>query len=244
MKNTEKQVQTLRVTGEAERSLRQRGDESIWSNRHEREGWVWRQRTMAWVFCLWLAALGTSHGGLIVGYYGTTPTISSDSPSIWMSLYNDAPSGSISLGGVNFFLTVGGGTSGPTLSVTSGAGVDLVTGTLFASGFGQFPIGTEQSRSQAWGTLVNSPGVSLAAGQTVRLATLTFDSFPVGSYMLDFSGTSFADPQGGTIGSVTLPSEMLTVVPEPVNVALPVFGGMVALAGGYRWWYRRKASAC
>ena len=36
----------------------------------------------------------------------------------------------------------------------------------------------------------------------------------------------------------------LTVVPEPVNVALPVFGGMVALAGGYRWWYRRKASAC
>ena len=75
-----------------------------------------------------------------------------------------------------------------------------------------------------------------SAGRTHLLDGFNNQS-PLGSWTL-----FVADANGG--GEATLVSwDMeITGVPEPVNVALGIFGGCLALIHGWRWW-RRKPSA-
>ena len=72
-----------------------------------------------------------------------------------------------------------------------------------------------------------------------------------GSFALSLSpnvGTTdyFTDTGSPTGIGLSIVNSTLDVVavPEPVNLALTVFGGSVAFATGYRRWYRRKVSAC
>jgi hypothetical protein len=75
--------------------------------------------------------------------FQTSTTISPSSPSIILSVQNTDPINPVSIGGINFFVTVQAG--GPTIDTNPGLGVDLLTGTVF-SGYalgGQLPIGSE-----------------------------------------------------------------------------------------------------
>lgn len=166
------------------------------------------------------------------------PTISSDLPSITVVVANGG-SVPLSLGGMNLVVTIGSGSQGPTLNTTiptppqPAMGVDLLSGmdALFhGNPLGQFPIGTPQERQQGWSVLTLTP-VSLAPGQTKDLATLTFDSFPVGGpFSLSFAGTSFADSTGGTVSGIMLPNVQISVVPEPAATGAVCGLALVAVA--------------
>jgi hypothetical protein len=151
-------------------------------------------------------------------------------------------------------VAIGGSGGGPAFQAVS----LLAPGSLFAAnntgdrGAGNFaadypPNGLTQLFQRT--TSTSSGTVTLDTG-TFDLATVTFNTTGIGPG--DYSWAAnwlsqvsfFTDTSQGGVVNPTLIGGMLTVVPEPVNVALPVFGGLVALAGGYRWWCRRKASAC
>ena len=200
--------------------------------------------------CLgWMALTGTSHAQLVVEFQGST-TISPSDPSIVLTVRNSSGS-AVDIAGVNFFINVGGGSTGPTIDVnppsqpTPGPGVDLLNGTLFQSfNFGQNSIGTVLPRDQGWGVALQSGhAFSLGGGASATLATITFNSFPVGGpYTLDFSNTTFAKPGGTFFDDVTLPNgDGVTVVPEP-NAALGVGGALLLLAGLRRWLQNRTAT--
>lgn len=199
---------------------------------------------------LWMLMPGAVRAQLIMDFAPDPDgalTISESSPGVILTLFNSG-SEALSLGGVNFFLKIGGGLQGPTLSTTAPpeltAGVDLLTGTPFTAALaGQLPISTADfgPRSQAWSATLVPPS-SLGAGQTVRLATLTFNSFPAGSYPLDFTGTTFPwyNTVSGEVNNhpVLLPADAeLTAVPEPVRAALATGLGLLAIAG----WRRVRA---
>ena len=99
-------------------------------------------------------------------------------------------------------------------------------------------------------TSTSSGTVTLGAG-TFDLATVTFDTTGIGAGVYSWSAATspngvsyFTDTSLGGVLNPTLFGGTLTVVPEPVNVALSIFGGLAVLAGALRWWCRRKASAC
>jgi len=176
---------------------------------------------------------------------GTHIDVSAANPTITLSLHNDG-SGPLVIGGADLFFMIQAG--GPTVDASGNPllSLNLLTGTIFGNGaYGQTPYGSPFGpQNQGWG-LFNLTGNNFAtidADQTVSLGTLTFNSFPaIGTYSLDFSGTQFYDQIGGGINPFTLNNGSLTVVPEPVQVAIPIFAGLVLVAGGLRRWYRRRA---
>jgi hypothetical protein len=98
-------------------------------------------------------------------------------------------------------------------------------------------------------TSTSSGTVTLAPNSPSDLATVTFDTTGVQPGVYSWSATN--SPNGisfftDTSGQVfpTCIDGLLTVVPEPVNVALPIFGGLAVLACGLRRWCRRKTSGC
>lgn len=174
--------------------------------------------------------------GAVYAYFDSGTEVSWLSPSISMSLHNDGES-AVWFGGVNFFVTVGGGIEGPTIDTSvpplgsPADGVDLLTGTIFSGApFGQMPINPPpEPRVQGWGVAAFPP-VSLGAGETKKLVTITFNSFPEGIFVLDFSPTSFADEDGGGMVEVSMPiGSYVTVVPEPADYGLVVAGGLLGL---------------
>jgi len=183
---------------------------------------------------LGLAVAGETQGA-IYAYFDSGTEVSWLSPSISMSLHNDGE-GEVSFGGVNFFVTVGGGIEGPTIDTSvppvgsPAVGVNLLTGTIFtAAPFGQLPINPPEPRVQGWG-VVAFPAVSLGAGETKKLVTITFNSFPEGMFVLDFSPTSFAAATGAGTVEVSMPiGSYVTVVPEPVDCGLVMAGGLLGL---------------
>jgi len=128
--------------------------------------------------------------------------------------------------------------------------VDILTGTIFQDD--NTSQGGRMDTVRRWEvyTLENGspPKPSVPTGFST-VATVTFDTtgFSAGSWGLSFSvpsgSTAYFDASGNPL-AMTLYDGTLTVVPEPVNVALSIFGGLAVLTGGLRFWCRRKASAC
>lgn len=89
----------------------------------------------------------------------------------------------------------------------------------------------------------------LGAGSSTKLATVTFDTtgFESGSWALTFGGTKynpFGDPGNEIFPTFTSGQINVTPVPEPVHLALPIFGGLAVLIGGVRQWCCRKTRTC
>ena len=147
--------------------------------------------------------------------------------------------------GLTFVLQLvgGGGISGP--SVTA---VNVLTGTPWQ---GLTLLANPQSQGPALWDLryvdISGGYAELAAGSHTKLATVTFDTtgFESGSWALTFGGTKYNQFLTGTEFFPTFTSGQINVsaVPEPVDVALPIFGGLAVLIGGVRRWCRQKASA-
>ena len=146
-------------------------------------------------------------------------------------------------------VAVGGSGVGPAFQAVS----LLASGSLFAANntgdrgagnFGGLRQVFQRTTSTSSGTVTLSPG-------TFDLATVTFDTTGIGPGVYTWSAATspngvsfFTDTSSGGVVHPTLFDGLLTVVPEPVNVALPVFGGLAVLTGGWRRWRRRKAGAC
>ncbi|MBX2851211.1 MAG: PEP-CTERM sorting domain-containing protein [Phycisphaeraceae bacterium] len=129
--------------------------------------------------------------------------------------------------GINLFLEVGDGSSGPTIT-----SVDLLTGTLFdGNNFGQNSLGPVSSRQAAEGTLT-SAGTVNADG---LLARVVFDTTGItdGTFDLNLDTsigtTSFLDTVGGNIAT-NLTSGTLNIVPEPTSLALLGIGSLMLVA--------------
>lgn len=147
--------------------------------------------------------------------------------------------------GLTFQLTlVGGGSpSGPSITA-----VDLVTGTPWASA-GSPSIAPGGSTSPAFWDLryvFFSGSATIGANSDTLLATVTFDTtgFTSGTWSLGLDGTKYNQVGTSIEFFPALNNGEITInaVPEPVHMALPIFGGLAVLIGGVRRWCRRKAS--
>ena len=81
-----------------------------------------------------------------------------------------------------------------------------------------------------WQTLASASGVNLDNGLSVGTYTLTIF---FGAYNSD-RGNIYDPGNGGNY------SASFEVVPEPVTLALPIFGGVVAVAGAVRGFFRTR----
>ena len=150
--------------------------------------------------------------------------------------------------GIQFNIQIGDG------SVTAPliTGVDILTGTIFQNNNTTPSGGQDGDNTWRWEigtTAATSPYPSVPTGYST-VATVTFDTTGFSSGTWDLSLTT---PQGSTayidtntpVGPLpmTITDGTLTVlpVPEPINAALPIFGGLVVLAGGLGQWCRRAA---
>jgi hypothetical protein len=214
---------------------------------------------------LWLASLLVLFGAglatraaLILDLPDLTLQPNQPNQIFTISVQNDGSSATLT--GVQLQLIVGngdvaiGGSGGaPAFQAVS----LLAPGSLFAGnntgdgGAGNFatdfpPNGLKQLFQRL--TSTSSGTVALGTG-TFDLATVTFDTTGIGPGNYSWAATSqfgasfFTDTSPGGVVTPTLAGGTLTVVPEPVNVALSIFGGLAVLTGGWRRWCRRKPSA-
>lgn len=167
---------------------------------------------------------------------------------------------------VNVTLTVAGGYNGDlyvTLAHSSGFSVLLNrVGRTSGNSFGYSDSGFSIKLDDAAATMTDIhlyqtvSGYSISGGATwkpdarnVSPLTVT-DGSTRSAFLSAFNGldpngtwTLFvADLSGGDIAQVTSWGLEISAVPEPVNVALGAFGGLLALIGGWRAM-RRKASS-
>jgi len=162
---------------------------------------------------------------------------------------------SVQLTGVQFELITGNGD----VSIGGSGGAPafqavslLASGSLFAAnntgdrGAGNFG-GYRQLFERL--TTTSSGTVTLANG-TFDLATVTFDTTGIGPDVYSWSaehspnGASFfTDTSSGGVVNPTFFDGTLTVVPEPVNVALGVFAGVAGLFGFVRFAVRKMRLA-
>lgn len=63
-----------------------------------------------------------------------------------------------------------------------------------------------------------------------------------GTWNLTFGDKFFDDDDKFTPGQIVagFDGATLTVVPEPTHIALAIFGGMMGVTGGLRWWRNRR----
>jgi hypothetical protein len=154
---------------------------------------------------------------------------------------NNATGSSVQVGSLDFYIQIDSG--GPKLSTSTPPpyGVDLMTGTVFASnngGEGGFSGNTQYE--QFWGVSKNASmsAPSLAMGLNA-VATITFDTTGVapGTYALKLVGTGFGDtdyrdPLSHPV-TMTINNGSITVVPES-NSSFAVAGALLVLAGIWR----------
>ena len=212
---------------------------------------LWRASLLA-LFGAGLAA----HAALILDLPDLTLQPNQANQVFTFSVQNDGAS--VLLTGVQLELIVGdgdvaiGGSGGaPAFQAVS----LLAAGSLFAAnntgdrGAGNFaadfpPDGLRQLfqrlTSTSSGTVTLNPG-------TFDLATVTFDTTGIapGVYSWSAAGSTngasfFTDTSPGGVVNPMLFDGTLTVVPEPINVALLIFGGFAVLTGGLRRWCRRR----
>jgi len=201
------------------------------------------------VLCGLAAAMGiwTTHAAVILsGDVGNIPLLGNTAgQTVELRLLNTG-SDPLQVDGLTFQLSLvnGGGALGPSITA-----VDLLTGTPLA-GAGTPSIAPGGSTSPAFWDLryvFFSGSGTIGANSDTLLATVTISTinFTSGSWGLSLDGT-FYNQVGTTMEFFpTFASGQINVtpVPEPVHLALPIFGGLAGLIGGVRRWSRRKASA-
>ena len=142
-----------------------------------------------------------------------------------------------------------GGGNAPVITL-----VDLVSGTPWAGHVGS--VINQTTQPEFWDVRVLSDifggqYAQLDPGSHTKLATVTFDTtgFTSGTWDLRLADFTLNPDPGDTkynlFGSgnevfPTINNGMLSVVPEPVNVALGFFGGACAGIGAWRWYRRRQ----
>lgn len=168
---------------------------------------------------------------------GDRDVLPSTTQTIELTVQNTGGS-AISFSGLNFNIEVPSGAPAIT-------GVDLITGTLFSSNNDGQLSGTESSTY--WGVSVTTAGspptsVTLGAGLTAKLATVTFSTGAIGGpwtlAIKDTIGddTEFLNSVGGLISeTVTINNGTISVVPEP-NATLAVAGLLLGVAAVARRW--------
>lgn len=148
-----------------------------------------------------------------------------------------------------------GGGNAPILTM-----VDAVNGTPWVGNL----LGSQNNQttqSEFWDVRLFSDFLGgqyaeLGANSVTKLATATFDTTGLTSGTWDFRLASFTlnpnpgDTKYNLFGSgieffptVNNGQISVTPVPEPVHLALPIFGSLAVLIGGARRWWRRKTSA-
>lgn len=148
-----------------------------------------------------------------------------DTPGQVVELFADGTGQTVST--LDLFTQIGGGTDGPTYTLTV---VD--TGELFDGFLGTTP-GLDLPRSRSAGAF-DFGGATRDVDPNSLLATFTFDTtglfggtFP---FVIDDVGGSVSDLANGgiTIGA-TFTNGTVTIVPEPATMAVLGLGGLIAL---------------
>lgn len=103
-----------------------------------------------------------------------------------------------------------------------GNGGSQLTGTFLADGQATSPLAEPESFS--------------AGGGSATFANTFANTDPNGSWSL-----FFADVSGGSVATLEDWSVNISAVPEPVNVALGLFGLLCTSVGALRWYRRRNA---
>jgi len=204
-------------------------------------------------FVAYLGAGLVARAALIIDLPDLTLQPNQPNQTFTFSVQNDG--GSVFLTGVQLDLIVGNGdvVIGGSGGAPAFQSVSLLApGSLFSgNNNGDLGAGNFGSLQQLFqrSTSTSSGSVTLNAG-TFNLATVTFDTTGIGPGDYSWSAATspngisfFTDTSPGGVLGATLFDGTLSVVPEPVNVALTIFGSLVALNGGLRWWSRRKAMA-
>lgn len=217
-------------------------------NLPHRAGRVPRRRAQVWLaslLTLFVAGLA-AHAAVILDLPEITLQPNQANQSFVISVQNTGAS--VQFNGVTLNLVIGNGSSGgPAFQAVT----LLSSGSLFAGNnngdLGVGYLGSQQIFQRY--TSTSSGTVTLAPG-TFDLATVTFDTTGLLSGVYSWSAANspngmsyFTDTSPGVIFSPTIFDGTLTVVPEPIHVALPIFGGIAGLIAGVRRWSRRQARA-
>lgn len=179
---------------------------------------------------------------------GTQTVIGDDATPQTIYLFVNNSGAPITVGSLDFYIQLGDGT-GTTPSISS---VDLLTGTIFSAGSQNGDINNGPQLQFYGVTKASGPGPAIPSGQS-QLAAISFVTTGTasGSFSLSLSTSGggntdyFTDTSSPTGIGLSLVNGTLDVVavPEPVNMALSLFGGLAVLVGGLRRWPRRKAIA-
>jgi subtilisin-like proprotein convertase family protein len=161
---------------------------------------------------------------------------------------------------VNVRLNISGGYNGDLyVYLTHGSGFSILlnrAGRTGTDAFGYGDAGFNITLDDVAGTDIHNYGGNGGAALTgtwqpdarnVNPATV-LNTDPRSAFLSAFNGldpnggwTLFvADVSGGDQSTLVSWELDITAVPEPTTVALGVFGGLLALGGGLRWWRRTR----
>jgi hypothetical protein len=162
-----------------------------------------------------------------------------------MNLSSYAAGNNWSLSSLTITLNISGGMNNGLYGYL--VGPDGTTVTLLnqpgyaANGLGAYGAGmniTLQASGAANGNIQDEIGGSPLSGAYNAAGLSGFNGLnPNGTWTLYFSDT-LAGGGNATLNGWSLD---ITAVPEPVNMALGVFGGILALSGARQWWLKRRA---
>jgi subtilisin-like proprotein convertase family protein len=146
----------------------------------------------------------------------------------------------LSINNISVTLNLSGGYNGDIYAYLSHGSqiavlLNPITGAASSSGFNNVTL-TEATGSDI-NTVSGKAGQPLPAGNYMASSLTTFNSTdPNGNWTI-----FFADLSAGDTSTLTGFSIGITAVPEPVNVALAVFGGLLGVGSGVCW--RRQCRA-
>jgi hypothetical protein len=156
--------------------------------------------------------------------------------TLTFTVNNSSPS-AVDVAGLNFNIQLGDGTVGPTIT-----GVDLLTGTPFASNNTGQTDNSSGAHQAFWTVTTSSGAVSLSPGST-KVATVTFDGTSLTSgqnwgLFLEATHNGPTRYLDTTVNANDIPMTItdgsLTIVPEPSTYALISGVGCLAFAAAFR----------
>jgi len=204
-----------------------------------------RSRVILWGLLAASLQMWSAQAAVILDVDVGNPSLAGNTAGQTFDLYIVNNGDTLQAQGLTFRLEILGGSG---LSISS---LDLVTGTPWAGQLGSVTI--VNSLPQLWEVNVLSDFFSnkyaeLGASSSTKLGTITFDTAGLGTgpWTLVFDGTKYnplGNPGNEIFPTFTGGQITLTPVPEPVHVALPIFGGLAVVIGGVRRWRHRNGRA-